>query len=359
MQIRPTWRHHRIDDKPLARFAVIADSHINPHDDESTSPWEVNRLANARAMAVVNELNAIGPDFVVHLGDMIHPVPSQDSYGVAAERFWNVFGGLSMPLHLVPGNHDVGDKPLDWTPAAVVTEEYVGLYERSFGPSHYSFADAGCEFVVVNAQLINTGFPAEEEQRLWLESTLRHSDRAFLFLHYPPYVYEPGENGHYDNIDEPGHPFRPYGVTIGHLFEWARLALHARTLLGAEAPSWLLEDAQSLLAAAASRGWAVDGANRHDIRLLADIDTLHLDRGYDTNTVRAACVDRDLHDLAFRLPEEVATELAQVSGYPGVTVTSVRTGTTTVSDTSQWAVNAIQRRRNGTWRRLDLVPTRR
>ncbi|WP_256206853.1 AGE family epimerase/isomerase [Nocardioides luteus] len=62
------------------------------------------------------------------------------------------------------------------------------------------------------------------------------------------------------NIDEPGHPFRPYGVTIGHLFEWARLALHARTLLGSEAPSWLLEDARSLLAAASARGWAVDGA---------------------------------------------------------------------------------------------------
>ena len=61
------------------------------------------------------------------------------------------------------------------------------------------------------------------------------------------------------NIDEPGHPFRPYGVTIGHLLEWARLALHARTLLGSDAPSWLLEDARSLLAAATSRGW-VDGA---------------------------------------------------------------------------------------------------
>ena len=62
------------------------------------------------------------------------------------------------------------------------------------------------------------------------------------------------------NIDEPGHPFRPYGVTIGHLFEWSRLALHARTLLGDAAPDWLLDDARGLYGAAVARGWSVDGA---------------------------------------------------------------------------------------------------
>ena len=58
-------------------------------------------------------------------------------------------------------------------------------------------------------------------------------------------------------------------------------------------------------------GWATDGANRHDIRLfeptldaiearglsLAEIDTMHLDRGYDAAGVRELCGDRHLHDL--------------------------------------------------------------
>ena len=30
------------------------------------------------------------------------------------------------------------------------------------------------------------------------------------------------------NADTPAHPFRPYGATIGHWLEWARLTLHAR-----------------------------------------------------------------------------------------------------------------------------------
>jgi mannose/cellobiose epimerase-like protein (N-acyl-D-glucosamine 2-epimerase family) len=60
------------------------------------------------------------------------------------------------------------------------------------------------------------------------------------------------------NRDEPADPFRPYGVTIGHQFEWARLALHVRAVTP-DPPPWLLADAVDLFAAAASRGWAADG----------------------------------------------------------------------------------------------------
>ncbi len=63
------------------------------------------------------------------------------------------------------------------------------------------------------------------------------------------------------NVDTPAHPFRPYGATIGHWLEWARLALHVRAALGDEAPAWLLEDASGLFDASVREGWAVDGAD--------------------------------------------------------------------------------------------------
>ena len=68
------------------------------------------------------------------------------------------------------------------------------------------------------------------------------------------------------NRDRPADPFRPYGVTVGHQFEWARLALHLRAALdqganGHKRPSWLLEDAVALFDAAATRGWAADGSD--------------------------------------------------------------------------------------------------
>jgi sulfoquinovose isomerase len=62
------------------------------------------------------------------------------------------------------------------------------------------------------------------------------------------------------NRDEPAHPFRPYGATIGHWLEWSRLALDLRAALGDDAPAWLLDDARALFDAAVREGWAVDGA---------------------------------------------------------------------------------------------------
>ncbi len=63
------------------------------------------------------------------------------------------------------------------------------------------------------------------------------------------------------NLEEPAHPFRPFGATIGHSLEWSRLALHLRAGLGPEAPEWLLADAQALFEASIRDGWAVDGAD--------------------------------------------------------------------------------------------------
>ncbi|MGY1668767.1 AGE family epimerase/isomerase [Geodermatophilus sp. SYSU D00696] len=60
------------------------------------------------------------------------------------------------------------------------------------------------------------------------------------------------------NRDRPADPFRPYGVTVGHQFEWARLTLHLRAVLD-DRPAWLLDDAVALFDAAAGRGWAADG----------------------------------------------------------------------------------------------------
>ncbi len=61
------------------------------------------------------------------------------------------------------------------------------------------------------------------------------------------------------NRDHPDDPFRPYGATIGHSLEWARLALHLRLALGPEAPSWLLDAARSLFQVGVHDGWARDG----------------------------------------------------------------------------------------------------
>ena len=64
------------------------------------------------------------------------------------------------------------------------------------------------------------------------------------------------------NDDIPADPFRPYGSTPGHAFEWARLLLHLEAALrraGLEAPCWLLGDARELFDNACQVAWDVDG----------------------------------------------------------------------------------------------------
>ena len=97
-------------------------------------------------------------------------------------------------------------------------------------------------------------------------------------------------------------------------------------------------------------GWATDGANRHDIpllaptldsiagrHLLADIDTIHLDRGYDANTVRATLAGYGLDDAVIakrRKPGDPPhTKVGLGLRWP-------------VERTNSWLVNYGQLRRN-------------
>ncbi|MFA6297728.1 MAG: AGE family epimerase/isomerase [Nocardioides sp.] len=60
--------------------------------------------------------------------------------------------------------------------------------------------------------------------------------------------------------DEPAHPFQPYGATVGHGLEWARLLVAVAESLGDAAPTGLLDAASALAERAVADGWAVDGA---------------------------------------------------------------------------------------------------
>jgi sulfoquinovose isomerase len=72
------------------------------------------------------------------------------------------------------------------------------------------------------------------------------------------------------NADHPDDPFKPFGATVGHALEWARLLLHLEAAATSatdrvgEATSGsdrLVHAARSLFDRAVSDGWAVDGAD--------------------------------------------------------------------------------------------------
>ena len=61
------------------------------------------------------------------------------------------------------------------------------------------------------------------------------------------------------NAENPADEFRPYGVTIGHLFEWSRLLLELHHS-GIDNAHWIPEAAINLYSTAKEVGWAADGA---------------------------------------------------------------------------------------------------
>ena len=193
--------------KRLFSFGLITDTHLNQGEDDCNSPFEVNRLANARMRHVVRDLNRRDLAFVINIGDLLHPVPAvADLYERAADCFLEQVKELRHTLYLTPGNHDVGDKPNPWAPAASVCDEYMALWEKHFGADYQSFDHQGIHFVIINAQLINSGLDREEAQQNWLEADLEKNKdkRIFLHSHYPPYFSRPDEEVNYDNLSEPG-----------------------------------------------------------------------------------------------------------------------------------------------------------
>jgi len=98
-------------------------------------------------------------------------------------------------------------------------------------------------------------------------------------------------------------------------------------------------------------GWAIDGANRHDVRLLEptlaavadtglhlDIGTLHLDRGYDSGAVRQRLTDAGITDTDIQ---------RRGTKVPGVTKQPIRLGLRWIVEaTNSWWSNYGQLRRN-------------
>lgn len=126
-------------------------------------------------------------------------------------------------------------------------------------PEPYRGANANMHAVEA---LLAIGDAVEED--VWHERALQICDRLvnrharsrdwLLPEHYDESWVERPEY----NIDDPNHPFRPYGATLGHSLEWARLLCLVHASPRVTAPDWLLESATSLSRKALSL-WAVDG----------------------------------------------------------------------------------------------------
>lgn len=142
----------------------MSDTHLSPRAPAFADNWQAARRWIA----------GVAPDLVVHLGDI-----SADGETDAAEleAAAAACANPGTPMRLVPGNHDIGDRP---------HVRQLAQYRRCFGEDWWSCDAAGWRLVGLNAQLLGLGDVEEQRQWTWLQQTLAgHQGPLGLFLHKP------------------------------------------------------------------------------------------------------------------------------------------------------------------------------
>lgn len=186
-------------------FVVLGDTHYML--EKADVEFESRRRQTERIEYAIDRINALEPDFVVHLGDLVQEYPGSDAYDEAVDAALAQLDRLEPPVHYVAGNHDVGDKPDPTMPTDWVSESSLERYHEAVGRSWTAWEAGGCHFVVLNSQVINASLDAADDQRAWFDALMARIEAGpvFVFLHLPPYLNEPDEPslGHYDNLAEP------------------------------------------------------------------------------------------------------------------------------------------------------------
>lgn len=155
---------------------------------------------------MIQEWNALKPDFVVCAGDMIMGGPPSE-VGPMWDEFLGNVAALDAPFFPVAGNHDTMN----------TDPEVLRVYEERVGPFNYAVRRGTVECVVLNTEEPGDPDGFSAAQREWLKTTLAASTarHLFLFLHAPLFM------GNWDrdwaHIAEMIKPYPMRAVFAGHL----------------------------------------------------------------------------------------------------------------------------------------------
>ncbi|HEY9249349.1 MAG TPA: metallophosphoesterase [Rariglobus sp.] len=143
-------------------------------------------------------VNRLRPAFVIISGDLVN-MPRTRNKLTEFDRLRGLIDP-SIPVHVQPGNHDLGNVP----DAAAL-----GAYRERYGRDYYSFDTGRTHFVNLNSQLIfsSEALPAETARQWdWLVTDLagarrRPIDHIVVFCHYPWFLDDPDEVPTGDRLD--------------------------------------------------------------------------------------------------------------------------------------------------------------
>lgn len=166
-------------------FAVVSDPQIGM--------VELGRdRTNFRAVAsAINALKpSARPSFVFITGDLVNDATNQQEHVM----FEQVVKTFSMPVYVIPGNHDVT------VDGKTFELSLLEKYRKSEGSDRFAFAHARCLFIGLDSELWLGSSAEAQEQFEWLKQQLRRRKRClyvFVFQHRPLFVATADEKDQY------------------------------------------------------------------------------------------------------------------------------------------------------------------
>ena len=120
---------------------------------------------------IVKEVERLRPDFVVNVGDMIEGYTEDEEI---LEKEWLEFRKLleplTMPVHLVPGNHDI------------TSDGMVSQFKKHIGEPDHSFDVRGVHFVMLDTGRYEKADDLRDDQIEWLKKDLTEHKDAFYTI---------------------------------------------------------------------------------------------------------------------------------------------------------------------------------
>jgi alkaline phosphatase D len=173
------------------RIIHISDTHLS----------EKHLFFRANNDAITQWLLDQQADLIVHTGDL-----TMDAAGTIEDiqLALDWLGQFAPEVVVVPGNHDVGDRP-SIKPTQPINDERLAQWRDTIGPDYWSLDRDGWRLIGLNAMLFDTGHESEEAQFEWLQKTIETDDPIAVFLHKPLFVEHrnEGPRGYWTVTPEP------------------------------------------------------------------------------------------------------------------------------------------------------------
>ena len=213
------------------RFIHLTDLHIGDPRGLLVTQSDENNNAYPLYIGgqILKELSFLDPEFILFSGDLVFGGPYYLEYPWA----WEIVSSFSLPIFMVPGNHD------GYASGGGLLRDGLAYWEQLIGPPYYSFNYGDNHFACVNTYdgsvdqrdgfyfiVQKWGGALSQEQVEWLEGDLDEASKqgrtSIIICHHDPRgdIHKLGGGNNPADEDEDGYAEATEFLDCLHHQEW-------------------------------------------------------------------------------------------------------------------------------------------